>query len=123
MRPAQKHGIVLAPAWHPTSLAYFSDGAHEGREMTIDHDHFRQHIRNLFPQIKVREGWCRPEYPVLSVHDYRGTRQWVAGYSHSRGGAHHMNGILYDRILGWGDTPGAAYTRMVGTIERMARKK
>jgi hypothetical protein len=36
VRAAQKHGVVLAPAWHPSCVAYLSAGAHAGREMTDD---------------------------------------------------------------------------------------
>lgn len=38
--------------------------------------------------------------------------RYVAGYGHSRIYAHHMTGLVYDRVLGYGATQEAAIDMM-----------
>ena len=56
--------------------------------------------------------------PLLWKKLYRGKNQWVAGYSWSRPGSPYY-GMVYDCVLGWGETPERALSDM---RERVAAK-
>jgi len=71
-----------------------------------------EEIKAMFHLIPRRLGWKAAEYVVAGARTYRGKRRYVAGYSHSRIYSHHMSGLCYDRILGYGDTQAAA-TKMM----------
>ena len=53
---------------------------------------------------------------LCGIRDYRGKRQWVVGYSWHRPGAHHANGLVYDAILGWGESPELALKKALGRL-------
>lgn len=74
----------------------------------------------LFSLVPVRQGWQGPKGAVYGRRQYRGKERYVAGYSHSRIGAHHFNGIVYDRILGYGETQEAAIAMMQNKLIRDA---
>lgn len=78
-------------------------------------------IKAMFALVPPANGWRRPEWVKFGQRRYRGKRQFVAGYSHSRIGAHHFSGRSYDRILGWGETQEAAINMMRRKLEIKAR--
>lgn len=71
-----------------------------------------EQIKALFPLIERRLGWRSAEWVVMGRRTYRGKERYVAGYAHCRVGAHHLSGIAYDRIIGYGETQDAAINMM-----------
>ena len=69
-------------------------------------------IKALFAMIPRKPGWKHPEFVVDGRRKYRGKERYVAGYGHSRIGAHHMSGLVYDRVIGYGDTQEVAIADM-----------
>jgi hypothetical protein len=76
-----------------------------------------QQIKELFPKIPSKQGWKHPEFVVSGKRVYRGRERYVAGYGHSRLYSHHMSGLVYDRVLGYGDTQEAAIAMMRAKLE------
>ena len=75
-------------------------------------------IKALFPLIPNREGWRSAKFVVDGRRVYRGKLRYVAGYAHSRIGSHHMSGLCYDRIIGYGDTQDAAIEMMRAKLSK-----
>ena len=70
-------------------------------------------IKNeLYPLIKARKGFTVNKYTVTGKQQYRGKIRYVAGYTESRSGSHYASGLVYDRIMGWGETQEAAFEMM-----------
>ena len=83
----------------------------------------RKRIEELFPLVPKRPGWRSPEYVHLMRGKRRGKDGWVAGYGHSRMHAHHMSGLVTDRVVGFGDTPEAAVDAMETNLKRIKEQK
>lgn len=69
-------------------------------------------IKTMLPLIERKNGWRAPESVVSGKRQYRGKFRYVAGYGHSRIGAHYASGLVHDRILGWGETQEQAIEMM-----------
>src|SRR3990167_7667036 len=80
----------------------------EVRANLMPHDR----IRALFHLVPEKNGWKHPQFVVCGQVPYRGKLRFVAGYSHARIGAHHMSGLCYDRILGYGESQDQAIAMM-----------
>ncbi len=66
-------------------------------------------VVSLLPQMPSgRRLWA----PLVEIQKYRGKRQYVVGYTWSKPYSHHMSGLVYDCVLGWGETFDAAVERM-----------
>ena len=46
--------------------------------------------------------------PLVARRKYRGKEQYVVGYVWTRKYSHHLSGMTYERVLGWGETWTAA---------------
>lgn len=80
-------------------------------------------LKELVSFIPRKNGWTAPRYPQFKNYVYRGKKQWVATYGHSRLNSHHANGLVYDVVIGWGETKGAALERAAVRVAKKSLKE
>lgn len=68
-------------------------------------------VKDMLPKVSVPKT-RRLFGPMTGRRTYRGKEQCVVGYSWVRPGSHHLKGLVYDCVLGWGETYDAAIAKM-----------
>ena len=80
-------------------------------------DNYYQQVKDLCTLAPTKPGFRSLKYVIFKKRKYRGRERYVAGYSSARLYSHHMSGLTYETILGYGDTPEAAIEMMKNKVK------
>lgn len=78
----------------------------------------RAKVEELVGAIPTKPNRLR-DGPLIAQRLYRGKVQVCVGYYWHRRGSHHLSGIVYETVLGWGETPEDAIKMLTASVNRL----